>query len=47
MLFLSLGISERCTQTTPCFRYERKTGEERFLVILKDTLTNNYITGEL
>jgi len=37
-----------CTvKTTPYFRYEGKTGEERKLVIFEDTPINNHINGKL
>jgi len=41
-------ISEISTvKTNPCFSYEGKTGEERNLVIFKDTPMNNYMNGDL
>jgi len=30
----------------PCFKYERKTGEERILFIFKDTFMNCHGNGE-
>ena len=44
LIFLPLKLS---VKTTPCFRYEGETGEERNLVIFKDTSMNNHIKGEL
>jgi len=44
----TVGHSDAFTvKTTPCFRYEGETREERNLVIFKDTPMNNHIKGEL
>jgi len=37
----------RTANTNPSFGYEGETGEERNLVIFKDTPMNKHINGEL
>ena len=44
---LAYGSALQHSKNNPFFRHEDKTGEERNLVILNITHTNNHINGEI